>query len=52
MTHDDITKTETTYREYDDRGNLIQEVTTTIVTRTPPQARKPAFGFVAVKEPR
>jgi hypothetical protein len=43
---DEITKTETTYREYDDHGNLVQEVTTTIVTRKPePGAAPKPFGF-------
>lgn len=46
---DDITKTETTVREYDNRGNLVQEVTTTIVTRKPQEATKPRFGFIAPK---
>lgn len=49
MTRDDITKTETTFREYDDRGNLTREVTTTIVTRTPQEPTKPTFGFAAAK---
>lgn len=43
---DQVTKTETVYREYDDHGNLTQEVTTTIVTRTPePGKPKAPFGF-------
>jgi hypothetical protein len=43
---DQITKTETVYREYDDNGNLAQEVTTTIVTRVPEPGRpKVEFGF-------
>lgn len=43
---DEVTKTETTFREYDDHGNLVQEVTTTIVTRKPePDTAKKPFGF-------
>lgn len=43
---DEVTKTETTFREYDDHGNLVQEVTTVITTRKPePGAVKKPFGF-------
>jgi hypothetical protein len=43
---DQVTKTETVHREYDDGGNLTQEVTTTIVTRVPaPGKPPPPFGF-------
>jgi hypothetical protein len=48
---DKVEKTETIYRTYDDQGNLTQEITTTVVTRTPePGKAKPAFGFIASKE--
>ena len=47
---DKVEKTETVYRTYDDRGNLTQEVTTTVVTRTPePGTVKPVFGFPVLK---
>ncbi len=43
---DQITKTETIYREYGEQGDLLQEVTTTIVTRVPePGKPKVPFGF-------
>jgi hypothetical protein len=47
---DDITRTETTFREYDDHGNLTREVTTTIVTRTPQEEKKPVFGFTPARQ--
>lgn len=46
---DDITKTETTFREYDASGNLVQEVTTVITTRKPKEDAKPPFGFQPAK---
>lgn len=50
---DKIVKTETTFREYDDRGNLVQEVTTTIVTRTPEPGTAPLpFGFQPPRQGR
>lgn len=50
---DEITKTETTFREYDDHGNLVQEVTTVITTRKPePGTEKKPFGFRMREEKR
>lgn len=49
---DKVTKTETIYREYDDGGNLLQETTTTIVTRTPEPGKAPTpFGFQSPARP-
>jgi hypothetical protein len=45
---DKIERTESVYRTYDESGNLTQEVTTTIVTRTPePGTVTPPFGIRA-----
>jgi hypothetical protein len=45
---DKIERTETIQRLYDESGNLTQEITTTVVTRTPePGTVKPAFGIRA-----
>lgn len=49
---DKVTKTETIYREHDDGGNLLQETTTTIVTRTPEPGKAPVpFGFQSPTRP-